>query len=142
LPQASLDTLLEQQYRAQAAGYAAQFPDAVTLIVLRGDEPVGRLILAAGDQRWRIVDIVLLPGVRGRGIGSDIFDAIARVARESGVHELSLSVLSTNVAARRLYARQISFPPCLTGLVRPPRGRLAGAAMTCKSSVVCVSSSC
>jgi ribosomal protein S18 acetylase RimI-like enzyme len=105
LLQASLDTLLEQQYRAQAAGYAAQFPDAVTLIVLRGDEPVGRLILAAGDRRWRIVDIVLLPTARGRGIGSDIFDAIAQAARESGVHALSLSVLSTNAAARRLYAR-------------------------------------
>jgi ribosomal protein S18 acetylase RimI-like enzyme len=105
LPQASLDTLLEQQYRAQAAGYAAQFPDAVTLIALRGDEPVGRLILAAGDRRWRIVDIVLLPIARGRGIGTDIFDAIAHAARETGVHALGLSVLSTNVAARRLYAR-------------------------------------
>lgn len=105
LPQAALDTLLELQYRAQAAGYAARFPDAAVLIVLREEEPIGRLILAARDSRWRIVDIVLLPTARGRGIGTDIFEAIARAAHEAGACELTLSVLSTNVGARRLYAR-------------------------------------
>jgi len=30
LPDAALDILLEQQFRAQAAGYAAQFPQALS----------------------------------------------------------------------------------------------------------------
>lgn len=105
LPPAALDALLEQQYRAQAQGYATQFPDAVFLIILHRDEPVGRLILQTGDQRWRIVDIVLLPAVCGQGIGSDIIEAVARAASAQGARELVLAVLFSNVAARRLYER-------------------------------------
>jgi ribosomal protein S18 acetylase RimI-like enzyme len=105
LPQAALDVLLDQQYRAQAAGYAAQFPDAMALIVLHHDEPVGRLILQIGDRQWRIVDILLLAEVRGQGIGSDLIDAIRRAASERDARELCLAVRFNNVAARRLYAR-------------------------------------
>lgn len=97
--------MLEQQYRAQTAGHAARFPAATTLIILSQDQPVGRLVLASGDRRWRVVDIVLLPAARRKGIGTDILEAVARLAREAGASELTLSVLSTNVAARRLYAR-------------------------------------
>jgi ribosomal protein S18 acetylase RimI-like enzyme len=105
LQPAMLDTVLEQQFRAQAAGYAMRFPGASSLIVVSQEERVGRLILAIGDRRWRIVDILLLPAVRGRGIGSEIIDAIARFALAEGAHELALSVVATNVAARRLYLR-------------------------------------
>ena len=105
LPPAALDMLLEQQFRAQSAGYKAQFPDAVSLIILRHDEPIGRLMLSIGDRRWRIVDIILLPSARGCGIGTDIIGAVALAARAQGVLELVLSVLSTSVAARRLYLR-------------------------------------
>jgi ribosomal protein S18 acetylase RimI-like enzyme len=105
LPPAVLETLLDQQYRAQALGYAAQFPDAIALIIRHRDEPVGRLILQTGDRSWRIVDIVLLDSARGRGIGSDIIEAIARAASGQGAQELVLAVLSGNVAARRLYER-------------------------------------
>jgi ribosomal protein S18 acetylase RimI-like enzyme len=105
LPPAVLETLLDQQYRAQAQGYAAQFPDAISLIILHRDEPVGRLILQIGDRSWRIVDIVLLGSARGRGIGSDLIEAVARTASGQGAQELVLAVLSRNVAARRLYER-------------------------------------
>jgi ribosomal protein S18 acetylase RimI-like enzyme len=105
LPPGVLDALLEQQFRAQSAGYAAQFPDAVSLIILWRDEPAGRLILAISNRIWRIVDIVLIPAARGLGIGTDIIDAVARAAHEKGADELVLSVLSTNAAARRLYTK-------------------------------------
>jgi ribosomal protein S18 acetylase RimI-like enzyme len=105
LPPAMLDTLLEQQYRAQAAGYAAQFPDARSLIILHRDEPVGRVLLAAGERRWHVIDIALQPASRDRGIGSAIIEAIARAATDAGARELTLSVLFSNEAARRLYAR-------------------------------------
>lgn len=105
LPQDALDRLLEQQFRAQAAGYAAQFPDAASLIILHRDEPVGRLILLYGDHRWHIVDITLLPSVRGQGIGTGIIEAVASAARGRGAREVTLSVLFSNVAAQRLYKR-------------------------------------
>jgi len=96
--------LLEQQYRAQTVGYAAQFPDAGSLIILHRDEPVGRVLLVTGERRWHLVDIALQPASRGRGIGSAIIEAIARAATDAGARELTLSVLFSN-AARRLYAR-------------------------------------
>jgi ribosomal protein S18 acetylase RimI-like enzyme len=105
LPEAALDILLEQQFRAQAAGYAAQFPQALSLIVLYQDEPIGRLILQIGESRWHVIDVVLLPSTRGRGIGTDLIEAVARAAQHQGARELNLTVLSGNAAARRLYAR-------------------------------------
>jgi ribosomal protein S18 acetylase RimI-like enzyme len=105
LPQAALDILLEQQFRAQAIGYAAQFPDAVSMVVLHRDDPVGRLMLLARDRSWHVIDIVLLPSARGQGIGTDLIEATARAAAESGARELTLSVLFSNVGARRLYGR-------------------------------------
>ena len=105
LPQATLDMLLEQQFQAQARGYAAQFPDAVSLIVCDRHEPVGRLTLLTGDRSWRIVDIVLLPAARGRGIGTGVIEAVLRAATAEGAREVTLSVLSDNTAARRLYGR-------------------------------------
>jgi len=105
LPPAALDMVLEQQYRAQAAGYAAQYPDAISLIILHRDATVGRLILQTGERRWRIVDIALLDTARGQGIGGDVITTVARAASACGAHELALAVLPNNVAARRLYQR-------------------------------------
>jgi ribosomal protein S18 acetylase RimI-like enzyme len=105
LPEAALELLLAQQFRVQAAGYAAQFPDAMSLIVLHRDAPVGRLMLVAGQRSWHIVDIVLLPSVRKQGIGTDIIEAVISAAIADGAREITLSVLSSNAAARRLYAR-------------------------------------
>jgi len=105
LPQATLDMLLEQQFRAQATGYAAQFPGAVSLIVQRHDEPVGRLMLLAGAAGWHIIDLLLLPSARGQAIGTDVIEAVARAATEAGAHEVTLSVLFNNTGARRLYGR-------------------------------------
>ena len=102
LPQAALDRLLEQQFQAQASGYAARFPDAVSLIVLDREEPVGHLMLHSGDQSWRIIDMVLLPAARGRGI---FVEAVLRAAAADGAREATLSVLADNSAARRLYGR-------------------------------------
>jgi RimJ/RimL family protein N-acetyltransferase len=105
LPQAMLDVMLDQQFRAQSKGYATQFPSASSLVVMKGSERVGRLLLAEEKRRWHIVDIALLPALRGQGIGSDVITAAARAAEEQGAQELTLSVLASNVAAQRLYLR-------------------------------------
>jgi GNAT superfamily N-acetyltransferase len=105
LPPAALEAVLEQQFRAQSAVYAAQFPDATSLLIARHGEPIGRLILRCAALRWHIVDIVLLPSACGRGVGTDIIQAVVRAAREQGAHELTVAVLAANGAARRLYGR-------------------------------------
>ncbi len=100
-----LDKLLDQQFHAQAVGYGRQFPDAVSFVIARDQEPIGRVILQALNQGWHIIDILLLPAARGRGTGSAVINAVARAAREGGKQELTLSVLASNAGARRLYAR-------------------------------------
>jgi ribosomal protein S18 acetylase RimI-like enzyme len=115
LPPAALDSLLDQQFFAQARAYATQFPEAVPLIIIHDDKPIGRLILQARKPSWRIVDIVLLPEARGHGVGADMMEAVAWAARNAGAAALDLSVLATNVAARRLYAR-LGFEPRDSGV--------------------------
>ena len=105
LPAPVLDMLLEQQFLAQTRGYALQFPGAIPLIILRRDEPAGRLIVDPTGRSWRLIDIVLLPPWRGQGIGGDLIEAVARAAQAGEADELRLTVLATNFAARRLYDR-------------------------------------
>ena len=105
LPRAVLDALLEQQFRAQTSSYAAQFPAATSLIILERDHAIGRLLLHCEARCWHIIDIVLLPSVRGRGIGTDVIQMIASAASRDAVRRLTLIVLASNGAARRLYAR-------------------------------------
>jgi len=105
LPQAGLDALLEQQFRAQTSGHAALFPTATSLIILERNQAIGRLLLDCEAGRWHIIDIVLLPSVRGRGIGTDVIQTVASAASRDAVRRLTLIVLASNAAARRLYAR-------------------------------------
>jgi len=105
LPQAVLGALLEQQFRAQTSSYAAQFPAATSLIILERDNAIGRLLLHCEARRWHIIDIVLLPSFRGRGIGTDVIEMVASAASRDAVRRLTLIVLASNAVARRLYAR-------------------------------------
>ena len=101
-----LDQIIAQQFRSQSAGYAAQFPDAISLIVMEGTTAVGRLLLHCASERWHVVDVALLPADCGRGLGSEIFDAIEASARARGVAALTLTVLACNLAAHQFYLRR------------------------------------
>ncbi|MEY9413788.1 ribosomal protein S18 acetylase RimI-like enzyme [Bradyrhizobium japonicum] len=96
--------IIAQQFRSQAAGYAAQFPGAISLIVTQDGNAIGRLLLHCESEHWHIIDIALLPA--GRGAGTKILDAFEASARQQGVGALTLSVLADNPAAHRLYLRR------------------------------------
>lgn len=100
----TLDTLLIMQARAQAASYAAAFPHASHALLLdesRG--PAGRLLVNRTPSDLRLVDIVLHPRVRGRGLGTALLRALQAHAALRGL-PLRLSVLPDNPALR-LYSR-------------------------------------
>lgn len=98
--------IVAQQFHSQVAGYAAQFPGAISLIVTQGETAIGRLLLDCTSERWHIMDIALLPAECGRGAGTKIMEALEASARRRGVGALTLSVLASNLAARRFYLRQ------------------------------------
>lgn len=106
LPGPILEQVIAQQFRSQSAGYAAQFPDAVSLIVMQRATAIGRLLLHRANEHWHIIDIALLPADCDHGHGTEIFDALEASALKRGIGALTLSVLLTNPAARRFYLRR------------------------------------
>ena len=99
-PDALKTAFLDQQHRAQHAHYRAAYPDGEWLLIERRGAPVGRLYLAEEDAMLLIVDIALLPDMRGTGLGTAILtDLLAAETRP-----VQLQVERTN-PARRLYER-------------------------------------
>lgn len=104
LPGAARQQLIAQQFDAQAAGYAADWPGHDHDIVTLDGAPVGQLRLHRGATRLHGVDVSLLASARGQGIGTWILQGMQAEARARGV-PLRLSVAQGNPAARRLYLR-------------------------------------
>ena len=50
-------------------------------------------------------DVAVLPAYRGRGIGEQMLELVAQIARERGACKLTLEVLQGNAGAARLYQR-------------------------------------
>ncbi len=78
-------------------------PDNQQMIVVDGRD-VGRITLNETDDLIYIAQINLLPDFQGKGIGSEVIEAVKADAAHSGRY-VELRVLRTNPDARRLYER-------------------------------------
>lgn len=103
--------LVAMQQRLQGAGYRARFPGAAYLLLARQGAPCGRIVVDTGAAALRLVDISLLPELRGQGLGSRVLRALQGCAAGHGV-PLTLAVHHANPAAARLY-RALGF--CASG---------------------------
>jgi ribosomal protein S18 acetylase RimI-like enzyme len=103
LDESQLALLLDQQQRAQDAHYRAQFPKADFSIVESGGECIGRLIVDKGTQAHHLVDIVLVPRFRGRGLGGKAVAGLLSQASQQNL-PVRLHVKKGN-PAQRLYER-------------------------------------
>ena len=101
-------TFVAMQFDAQDRYYRQVYPDARFLVVVRDGVAIGRLYLAHLPDEIRIIDIALLPGYRGAGIGSRLLHEILAEA-DSGGLAVRLHVESWN-PAMRLYDR-LGFRP-------------------------------
>jgi ribosomal protein S18 acetylase RimI-like enzyme len=101
---AQQDGFLRMQFRAQQGSYAVQFPNMDNDIILYDEKPVGRFVLLRADDEIRLVDLALLPEVRGKGIGTLL---LKQVLDESAATDrpCRLRVLQTNPGAIQLYQR-------------------------------------
>ncbi len=68
-------------------------------------EVLGYAALLVQPDAGHILDVVVAPRHRGRGIAGRLLDELARAAEEQGVTELTLEVAEDNVPARALYRR-------------------------------------
>jgi ribosomal protein S18 acetylase RimI-like enzyme len=104
LPAPMLDTLMRQQFLAQSASYAAQYPAARREIIEVDGVSVGRLLSDRTSDRVRLVDIALAPAWRSKGLGSILIGALMDEARAAGA-PLALQVACDNARAAALYDR-------------------------------------
>lgn len=93
---------LAQQFEAQQQAYHA-YEGATFNMILEEGEPAGRLYVARWPAEIRIMDIVLLPGHRNRGIGSRLIRDLQAEAAATG-QALTIHVERFN-PAQRLYER-------------------------------------
>lgn len=97
------ESFLRQQFEAQDHHYRENYPGASLSVVERAGEPIGRLYVARWPAEIRIMDIALLPGHRGRRIGSGLLSELLAEGAASS-RRVTIHVEAFN-PARRLYER-------------------------------------
>lgn len=99
-----IDAFLLQQFHAQHQYYWEQFAGASFEVILDGDgDSIGRLYWEEREDEFRVIDIALLPGMRGKGIGGSIMRNIIDDASSLG-KAVRIHVEQYN-PAMRLYTR-------------------------------------
>ncbi len=76
------ESFLRMQSKAQLIHYTTYYPQAEYNLILLDSRPIGRLFILRGIEEIRIMDIALLPGYRGQGIGSILLEQILHEGRE------------------------------------------------------------
>lgn len=75
------DAFLRMQFVAQSRHYTENYPDAEFQVIELDGQRIGRLYTQRRENEIRIMDIALLPEVRGRGIGTGLLNEILDEAR-------------------------------------------------------------
>jgi ribosomal protein S18 acetylase RimI-like enzyme len=100
---AEKEAFLRMQFTAQHKHYQEHYADAEYLVVLREDQPIGRLYVDRRETELRVLDIALLPEHRGQGIGGRLMrDLLAEAAAAGKAVRIHVE---HNNPAMRLYDR-------------------------------------
>lgn len=95
---------LDQQFHAQKSHYEVNYPEAEFLVMeADGGKAVGRLYIDRRPEEIEIIDIALLPELRGHGLGRTMLEEILAEGRQSNRRVL-IYVEHFN-PARHLYDR-------------------------------------
>ncbi len=89
---------------------AVDFVDHYALVAVLARSPdvvvgVGRWVRSADVPTDAEIAIVIADDLQGRGVGTELGRALADAARERGIERFTASMLPTNVAAHRLFAK-------------------------------------
>jgi RimJ/RimL family protein N-acetyltransferase len=100
----AFDQLMRFQFQAQTMTYRANFPQARFDIIELDGMPIGRIVVDRPKTMIHIVDQAVVPGMRNRGIGTTVMQALMDEAARDGV-PVRLKVASSNDPSMRLYQR-------------------------------------
>jgi ribosomal protein S18 acetylase RimI-like enzyme len=103
-PEPTRSHLLDMQCTARRGARRADFPGAIGQIIQVDRDDAGWVVVAAMQDAVHLVEIMILPELRGRGIGSAV---IGRIVLDAGAEgkPVRLSVNPLNLGAIRLYDR-------------------------------------
>lgn len=90
---------VRMQFQAQKQHYAAEYPQASHDIIVLDAQPVGRLYMDRGQEKFHILDITILPRFRGSGVGTVVLKQILTEAGRSG-KPVTIYIESFNPAVR------------------------------------------
>jgi ribosomal protein S18 acetylase RimI-like enzyme len=96
-------SFVEMQFNAQRTSYLQNQPQAEWLIVMRDEQPIGRMIVDRMADEIILMDIALLPEHRNAGVGSKFLKDLMAEGEATG-KKVTLHVESYNPAFR-LYSR-------------------------------------
>ncbi|KZK84507.1 Mycothiol acetyltransferase [Pseudovibrio sp. Ad13] len=100
---------VEMQFKAQQTHYRKHYPEAQWLVVELEGVAIGRLYIEDWECEIRIIDIAIVPEIRGQGIGSALIRQILRQGdrqvKKVGIH------VEKNNPAMSLYKR-LGFALC------------------------------
>jgi len=99
----AIEGLLRMQFDAQERSYRAAHPNASFDLVLLDGAPVGRIYVDREGEALELIDIAVMGGHRGRGIGSVLLRELTAEADADG-RPVRLHVAVGNPAIR-LYKR-------------------------------------
>lgn len=94
---------IQHQFDAQHHHYRTHYKTAEFWLLEREGQPIGRLYVDRWPLEIRLVDIALVPEVRGQGVGQALLSALIEEGRASG-KPVSIHVEMFN-PAMRLYER-------------------------------------
>jgi ribosomal protein S18 acetylase RimI-like enzyme len=96
--------LLGLQYASRRQSHRLNFPGADSQIIRFDGADVGWVVVNTLPDEVRLVEIMVLPALRGRGIGTAVVREILAAGGDAG-KPVRLSVNPMNHAAIRLYER-------------------------------------
>lgn len=94
---------LHDQFDKQHRHYLAHYPHAQWLVIEHEHAPVGRIYLEEMPSEIRLMDVAIVPALRGRGAGTALMRALISHADQIGL-AISLHVEPQNPALQ-LYRR-------------------------------------
>ncbi|MEL6177959.1 MAG: GNAT family N-acetyltransferase [Myxococcota bacterium] len=94
---------VQMQFEAQHTHYMKHYSGDSFQLILEDGAPIGRLYLGRWPEEIRIIDLIIAPERRNRGLGRQLMESLLEEARRAG-KVVRIHVASFN-PAMRLYKR-------------------------------------
>ena len=99
---------LAMQFEAQHNYYHDKFSEAAFELILGDSEPIGRRYIDVRADELRILDLVLLPEHRGKGIGTRL---LAELQHEGSEKQLPVRIILQAAERSRSLFERLGFQP-------------------------------